>query len=116
MEREIICTSCPLGCHVFVELNGEDIVSVRGNTCVRGERYARSEMINPLRTVTTTVALCGGGVLPVKSDAPLSRKKIPQYLERIHKITAQPPICIGDILLEDIDGSGVNIVATQNAL
>lgn len=115
MEREIICTSCPMGCHVTVEFEGDTIISVRGNTCVRGERYAREEMFHPTRTVTTTVALAGGGVLPVKSDAPLAKQKIPEYLKQIQKIVVQPPVRIGDILLEDIGGSGVNIIATQNA-
>ena len=115
MEREIICTNCPMGCHVTVELNGEEIVKITGNTCARGERYARNEITDPKRTITTTVALSDGGVLPVKSDAPLSKKHIAQYLEEIHGIRAERPVLIGDVLLEDIDGQGVNIVATQNA-
>lgn len=115
MEREIICTNCPMGCHVTVELNGEEIVKITGNTCARGERYARNEITDPKRTVTTTVALSDGSVLPVKSDGPLSKKHIAQYLETIHEIRAERPVLIGDVLLEDIDGQGVNIVATQNA-
>ena len=115
MEREIICTNCPRGCHVTVELNGEEIVKITGNTCARGERYARNEITDPKRTVTTTVALSDGSVLPVKSDGPLSKKYIAQYLEAIHEIRAERPVLIGDVLLEDIDGQGVNIVATQNA-
>ncbi|MBQ7916137.1 MAG: DUF1667 domain-containing protein [Firmicutes bacterium] len=115
MEREIICTSCPMGCHVMVELDGEQIVKITGNTCARGERYARAEVTDPKRTITTTVALVDGGVLPIKSDAPLSKKNIDQYLKQIHEIVAERPVLIGDVLLADIDGNGVNIVATQNA-
>lgn len=115
MEREIICTSCPMGCHVTVSMNGEEIIRITGNTCARGERYARSEITNPTRTLTTTVALADGGVLPVKSDAPLAKQEIPHFLEKIHAVTAERPVLMGDIILEDIDGNGVNIVATQNA-
>lgn len=75
MEREIICTSCPMGCHVTVTMNGEEIIRITGNTCARGERYARSEITNPTRTLTTTVALADGGVLPVRSDAPLAKER-----------------------------------------
>ncbi len=114
MEREIICTSCPMGCHVTVTMNGEEITSITGNTCARGERYARSEITNPTRTLTTTVALTDGGVLPVKSDAPLAKKEIPHYLEQIHEVIVERPVLMGDIILEDIDGNGVNIIATQN--
>lgn len=114
-QREIICTNCPMGCHVMVELDQDVIVKITGNTCARGERYARAEIIDPKRTLTTTVALSDGGVLPVKSDGPLSKKKLPEYLEQIHAVTAERPVLIGDVLIEDIDGNGVNIVASQNA-
>ena len=116
MEREIICTSCPMGCHVTVTMEEERIISITGNTCARGERYARSEITYPTRTLTTTVAVAGGGVLPVKSDAPLPKKSIPQYLEKIHEVTVEPPVLIGDVVIEDICGSGVNIVAAQNVI
>ena len=51
MERkELICIGCPMGCPVTVEMNGENVVSVTGNTCPRGERYAeRSDGSDPDR-------------------------------------------------------------------
>ena len=115
MEREIICTSCPMGCHVMVELDGDQIIKITGNTCARGERYARAEVTDPKRTITTTIALTDGSVLPIKSDGPLSKKYIDQYLQKVHEIVAERPVLIGDGLLADIDGNSVNIVATQNA-
>lgn len=115
MEREIICTNCPMGCHVTVTLEDGKVVSVTGNTCPRGDAYARAEVTDPKRTITTTVGLVGGGVLPCKSSAALSKAHIDEYLEKVHEISAERPVAIGDVLLADIDGNGVNIVATANA-
>lgn len=115
MEREIICTSCPMGCHITVTMEEGKILSVTGNTCARGDAYARSEVTDPKRTITTTVALDNGSVLPVKSSAALSKNRLPEYLARVQQIVAKTPVCVGDILLEDIDGCGVNIVATANS-
>ena len=116
MEREIICTSCPMGCHITVTMEGTEIVSIVGNTCPRGAAYARAEVTDPRRTITTTVLLSDGGLLPVKSNKALSKKRIPEFLEAVHKVVAERPVTIGEVLLKDIDGEGTDIVATQNAL
>ena len=49
MQKNIICVACPMGCGVTVEItdNG-DILSVTGNTCKRGDAYARTECTNPV--------------------------------------------------------------------
>lgn len=64
--RNLTCIGCPMGCQLTAELAGGEVVSVRGNTCARGEAYARKECTHPARTVTGTVR-CEGGVLPVVS-------------------------------------------------
>ena len=64
--RNLTCIGCPMGCQLTAELAGGEVVSVRGNTCARGEAYARKECAHPARTVTGTVR-CEGGVLPVVS-------------------------------------------------
>ncbi|MBQ7063857.1 MAG: DUF1667 domain-containing protein [Firmicutes bacterium] len=115
MQQEIICTNCPMGCHVIVTLEGDQIVSITGNTCPRGEAYARAEVTDPKRTITTTVGIIGGGVLPVKSDRAVSKRRISEFMEKIHQVYAVRPVHIGDKLIEDLDGDGANLVATQNA-
>ena len=44
--RELICIGCPLGCPLTVRLDGEQL-EISGNTCKRGEDYARKEVQNP---------------------------------------------------------------------
>ena len=59
-KRELTCIGCPMGCALTVELDGGAVVSVRGNTCPRGDAYARKEVTAPTRIVTTTVRVTGG--------------------------------------------------------
>ena len=44
-ERKLICVACPRGCPVTVTLDdNNEIVKVEGNTCPRGDTYARAEV------------------------------------------------------------------------
>ena len=73
MVKDIICVACPMGCQISVELSDSgEILSVTGNTCKRGDAYARTECTNPERSLTTTVKVSGGvhPVVPVKSRLP----------------------------------------------
>ena len=55
--KKLTCINCPVGCSLKVELDGENVICVSGNTCRRGEIYARKEVTNPTRIVTSTVKL-----------------------------------------------------------
>ncbi len=67
--REFTCIGCPLGCSVTVELEGNEIVNVTGNTCKKGDSYVRKEITNPTRMFTSSVKVDGGirPVVPVKT-------------------------------------------------
>lgn len=114
MKKEIICTVCPMGCHIFVEGEGEKIVSIDGYTCKRGEAYAAAEFAHPVRILTTTVKTDSKKtpIVPVRSDKPLPKEKIGDCMEIIRQCQARTPIRRYDVLIEDICGTGVNIVAT----
>jgi CxxC motif-containing protein len=68
MVKELTCIVCPKGCALKVTLEGKEILKVEGHTCRRGEVYAKDECLTPMRTLTTTAAVIGGGVVPVKTD------------------------------------------------
>ncbi len=112
MKRELTCIVCPMGCTLEVELDGNKVVSVSGNTCPRGAKYAESECVNPQRTVTTTVKCCDGSVVAVKTDTTISQEKIFECMEIINNTVADLPICVGDVIIKNVFGS--NVVATQN--
>ena len=117
MQKNIICVACPMGCGITVEIadNG-DILSVTGNTCKRGDTYARAECTNPVRSLATTVKVDGGihNVVPCKSAGSLPKDKIMECMEIINKAQAKAPVKLGDILVENILGTGINIVATNH--
>ena len=105
-KRELTCIVCPVGCRVAVEVDGEEM-RVSGNQCKRGEAYCRQEVSCPVRTVTSLVAVVGG-------EHPLCPVKTAQVLAILRSLRAQAPIAMGDVLLRDIAGTGIDLVATAN--
>ena len=116
-KRELICIGCPMGCPVTVEMDGREIVSVSGNTCPRGDAYARKEVTNPTRIVTSTVKVEGGLVemISVKTKEDIPKDKIFDCMRALKGITVKAPVHIGDVILADAAGTGVDVVATMNA-
>jgi CxxC motif-containing protein len=113
--REMVCISCPLGCRLTVLADG-GAIQVEGNKCSKGEQYAREEILAPRRVVTATVAIQGSRSvrLPVKTSAPLPRQLIPGLLNEIYRWRLEAPVRLGQTLLEDIGGSGVDLTATRS--
>lgn len=114
MMREMTCIVCPMGCQMEVTIDNGEVTSVCGNTCKRGEEYAKTECVNPQRTVTTTILCNNGELLPVKTDRPVRKEDVFLVMEAINNTVAQLPVRIKDVIIENVCGS--NIVATKNNL
>lgn len=112
MKRELTCIVCPIGCSLAVEFENGEVKSVIGNTCPRGEVYAKNECTNPQRTVTSTVRCKDGSIVSVKTEGTIPKEKIDECMELINSLTPDLPVRIGDVLAENVFGT--NIVATQN--
>ena len=116
MERKnLTCIGCPLGCQIMVELENGEVVSVSGNTCKRGDDYARKEVTSPTRIVTSTVKVSGGNAptVSVKTKSDIPKDKIFDCAKALKEVMVQAPIAIGDVLIENVAGTGVDIVATK---
>ncbi|MBQ8250150.1 MAG: DUF1667 domain-containing protein [Clostridia bacterium] len=111
MKRTLTCIVCPLGCTLEVELDKGNVISVSGNTCVRGKEYAVTECISPMRTVTSTVKCDDGRLVAVKTSRPIPKEKMFDCVKIINNSLAHLPIGIGDVIIKDVYGS--DIVATQ---
>ncbi len=111
--KKLICVECPMGCNVEVTLDGESIVDITGFTCVRGKNYASSEVVNPLRVITTTIKTLDGKVVPVKTDMPVPKKDMAKIIEQIKAVKVDGTIKVGQILKENIC-KGANLIATKN--
>ena len=118
MSAKIItCITCPVGCEMKVEYDGKKLISVAGNICKRGEKYASDEIQNPRRTLTSTVILNGSEIkfMPVKTDKPIEKDKIFEAMRIINKIKTDAPVKMGDILYRDFTENGINLVAGRDA-
>ncbi len=117
MHKEIICINCPIGCHLDIELDDQgNFISVSGNLCPKGKEYAIKEMTAPVRTLTTTIRIEYGQypLVSVRSDKPLPKDSLFDVMDIIDHTIKKAPIKIGDILISNILGLEVNIIATSN--
>ena len=114
--RNLTCISCPMGCQITVEMDNGDVICVTGNTCKRGEVYARKEVTNPTRIVTSTVRIKGGTaeMVSVKTKTDIPKNKIFECIRNLKGIEVSAPVHIGDVIVADVAGTGVDIVATKN--
>ncbi len=113
MTRELTCIVCPRGCQLKAELEDGRVVSVTGQICPRGKRYAEEECTHPMRTVTSTVRLSNGGVLSVKTKRAIPKENVFDCMKRINGVVAKLPIKAGDIIIGDIFDT--DIIATEDA-
>lgn len=114
--RDLICIGCPLGCPLTVTVQSGEVTSVTGNTCPRGDAYARKEVTNPTRIVTSTVCVDGGvsAMVSCKTASDIPKSKIFEVTEALKSVRAKAPIAIGDVLLANVADTGVNVIATKN--
>ena len=117
MEKiELTCIGCPMGCPLVVEMENGAVSKVTGNTCPRGDAYGRKEVTNPTRIVTSTVRV-QGGTLPVVSCK--TRTDIPKGIifdvaRALKTVTVPAPVTIGQVLVDNVADTGVEIIATKN--
>ena len=114
MIRELTCIVCPKGCPLKVELEGKEIKSITGYTCRRGEEYARTECTAPRRTLTTTAPVECGGVVPVKTNSTVPKETLFECMELVNKTKVPADAKAGYVVIENILGTGVDVVTTRN--
>lgn len=114
-KTEFTCICCPLGCSVTAEILEGEITSVSGNTCKRGEEYVRKEVTHPTRMVTSTIRVRGGEapVIPVKTETDIPKEKIFDCMKEINRTRANAPIAAGEVLIQNVAGTGVNVIAAK---
>lgn len=115
MIKNITCILCPKGCTITLDTDSPE-ETVSGFSCAKGKDYALSELLHPMRTISSTVKINGGlhPRLPVKTNGDIPKEKIFEVMAEIDKITAQSPVKCGDVLLSDVLGTGVNITAARD--
>lgn len=115
-HKELICINCPLGCMLSVDTDDNGEMTVTGNNCPRGDAYARKELTNPTRIVTSIVSVTDGElpVVSVKTASDIPKDKISAIIEELKSVTVEAPVTIGETVLTDAAGTGVDVIATRN--
>ena len=114
MKRSLTCIVCPIGCQLTVTLEDGVVTEVVGNTCPRGKQYAIDECTHPVRTITTTARTADGGVIPVKTSQPIPKELMFDCMKEIDNAVVTLPAHIGDVVIENLLGTGANVVVTAN--
>lgn len=116
------CTTCPSECLLTVEVERDadgavvEVRSVTGNSCPRGDKFAHQELTCPMRVLTTTVAVSGGdeALLPVRTAEAIPLALHAQAMNFIRGLVVNAPIRIGDVVLEDLLGTSIDLVASMD--
>lgn len=115
MLKTITCICCPKGCLVTLDTENPE-ETIKGFGCPQGKEYAIGELTRPMRTISSTVEIKGGlhPRIPVKTNGNIPKEKIFEVMDEINKISVESPVKCGDILLENVLDTGVNIVACRD--
>lgn len=114
-NQELICIGCPLGCLLSVTTDQGSVIKIAGNTCIKGEIYAKKEMTDPRRIVTSTVSVSGGraNVVSVKTKEDIPKDKIMECMKEINQTVVHAPVKIGDVIIKNVAGTNIAVIATK---
>ncbi len=117
MTKQMTCIVCPIGCRMSIEMEDGVILNITGNTCKKGYAYAQEELTAPKRVLTSTVFASIGGksaYVPVKTEKPIPKELLFKAMEGINCFTLSKSVKLGDTVIEDIAGTGVKLLATND--
>lgn len=115
-ERILTCIVCPKGCEIHVSLDqNNNITAICGNSCPRGAEYAKAECTCPVRTLTGTVAVEGGGVVPYRTTKAIPKKDVFALAERLNHMCVSADTKQGAVILADPLGDGADVITTASA-
>ena len=118
MIKKMICIECPKSCELSVDIESGKVTKVEGAKCPKGTAYAISEVQDPVRILTATVVSEGLSLklIPVRTNKPIPKKYILKAMDEIRKVKVKTPVEVGDIIISDLLGLGVKVVATRRAV
>ena len=116
MKRTFTCIVCPNGCEMEAEYEGTNVISVTGNLCPKGRDYVTQELVDPRRTIASSV-IVKGGILPltsVRTNRAIPKDRIFDVMAEINKVTLTAPVHIGDVVIENVLGLGSDVIVTKH--
>ena len=114
-EKIVTCINCPMGCRVTVRFEDGEIAAVEGQSCKRGETYARQECVEPRRMVTAALPVKGGETpASVRTAAPVPKALISDVMRSLSALSLTAPISLGEVVAANVCGTGVDVIATAD--
>ena len=116
MKRTFTCIVCPNGCEIDAEYKGTTVLSVTGQLCPKGAAYVTQELVDPQRTIATSVRV-NGGELPlvsVRTTQPIPKDRIFDVMNAINQHTLTAPVRVGQVMIENVLGLGSDVIVTKN--
>jgi CxxC motif-containing protein len=112
---KILCITCPKGCMLEVTRDGQTVLDIKPG-CKRGHEYAQRELVDPRRMVASSVRVSGGihPLLPVYTSQPFPKVAIGDLMRLLRSLELQAPVKMGDVVLENVMETGINIIASRN--
>lgn len=116
IKKDLICIGCPLGCSLEVLVENGSVIKISGHSCKKGENYAARECTNPTRIITTTLEVINGAeaMVSIKTERDIPKDKIYECIRALKGVKVEAPVEAGQIIVENILGTGVNVIATKN--
>jgi CxxC motif-containing protein len=117
MIKKLTCIECPQGCQLEVGIENSSVVSVTGQKCKKGDVYAKQEIENPMRTLASTVLTKGLNLkmVPVKTNRPIPKARQMEAMEAVKKIRLSRRVKVGDVIIDNLLGLGVDLISTRDA-
>ena len=114
-SRNLTCIGCPMGCALTVTLENGDVLKVEGNTCKRGDSYARREVTNPTRILTTTLPVVGGTAptVAVKTAGEVPKAMLLDCIRAVKSLSLTAPVAAGQVICADLCGTGAALIAVK---
>lgn len=118
MKKEMICITCPMSCHLVIELENNKVISVVGNTCPRGKEYAINECLHPERTLTSTVRIKNAlySRCPVITSKPIPKEKMMDVMKQLETIDITAPVKCNDVIYKNICNLDVDLLASRSMM
>jgi len=115
VNKKLICIVCPIGCNLEISYNECEIQNIQGYLCPRGVEYAEKELFNPERTLTTSVHVMNGEMplASVRTTKPIPKHLTRRVVGKLKKIHMEAPVKFGQVIIKDVEGSGVDVVTTR---
>lgn len=114
--KNLICIVCPRGCRLSVD--EENGFAVTGNQCPRGAEYGKNEIMNPVRTLTTTMRIESETMklCPVRTEKPIAKDKMFEAVRLLSSVSLKAPVRIGDKAFENLLSTGIDVIVTRDIL